>query len=815
MRSTPVVSSLVLAALLAAAPAFAAWPHDPLSGVLPVCVAPNVQQSPVSVPDGAGGMILAWLDQRAVSGTSQVYAQRLSASGVPLWAANGIPVCTATGTRLRLIAAPDGAGGAFFAWNDQRAGNSDVYVQRVSANGAALWTANGVNVAVNTADQFLGSLVPDGAGGVFVAWFDARSGVSTRDIYTQHVNAAGSVLLGVGGLALCTATLDQASPEGASDGAGGAIFAWFDGRTGTGDIYAQRVTSAGSLAWTANGVAVCNAAGTQGNVEVLADGVGGAIFCWGDNRGTNSDIYAQRINSAGTLLWSAASAGVAICLAASDQYFPLLVSDGAGGAVIAWNDFRNTTSGEDVYAQRISSAGAPMWTADGVPVCTATGIQSVEALVADGANGAIVSWYDYRSGTGDTDAYAQRLGPTGVTQWTSNGAVIAGGLASQSEITAVSDGSGGAILAFDDGAGNATGTSNDISAMRIERYGQLGSPEPVITSIKDVANDQGGHVKLAWRASYLDVDPSPLIFDYRLWRSVPVSALANRLSPLAARPTRDADEAAATGRPFVHPYAGIDYAWEIVTTQSAGLLPSYSLVAPTTGDSVGGSNPRTAFMVEARVSTSITSDRWFSAPDSGYSVDNLAPAAPQVIAGTYAAGATRLAWQPNHEADLAGYRVYRGTSASFTPGPGNLVASVADTGYVDAAGSPYFYVLTALDAHGNESPLARLTPQGVLAADGAAAHLDFLAPIAPNPSAVSRALHVRFGLARAGRVEVTVFDAAGRRVRVLAEGPQAAGEHDVAWDGRDERGARAGAGLYFVRLRAAGLDVTRRLARVE
>ncbi len=70
-------------------------------------------------------------------------------------------------------------------------------------------------------------------------------------------------------------------------------------------------------------------------------------------------------------------------------------------------------------------------------------------------------------------------------------------------------------------------------------------------------------------------------------------------------------------------------------------------------------------------------------------------------------------------------------------------------------------------------------------------------------------------LPRAGGADLRVVDAAGRRVRRLATGPRAAGRHDVAWDGNDESGRRAPAGLYFAILDAAGGRRVVRLLRVD
>ena len=88
---------------------------------------------------------------------------------------------------------------------------------------------------------------------------------------------------------------------------------------------------------------------------------------------------------------------------------PTVASDGAGGAIVAWYDSRSGNA--DIYAQRISAAGAVEWTPDGVALCTAPDIQQFPTLASDGANGAIVAWEDYRSGT--SDVYAQRVQANG------------------------------------------------------------------------------------------------------------------------------------------------------------------------------------------------------------------------------------------------------------------------------------------------------------------------------------------------------------------------------------------------------------------
>ncbi len=781
----------------------AAWPNDPNNGNVALSVAAGSQNDPVSIPDGAGGAIVAWVDIR--SGSSDIYVQRVSAAGGPLWTANGVALCTAAGTQSEPRLTSDGAGGAIVAWQDQRGGVYDIYARRVTAAGVPQWTANGVAVCTATGVQYLPEIATDNAGGAIVGWQDQRTGA--YDTYVQRLNSSGANQWTANGVALCTATGDQQGTAVLADGAGGAFVAWQDARTGTTDIYAQRVNASGAAQWTANGIGICTATGGQLVPELISDGGTGAILAWSDARvGTNYDIYLQRVTAAGVPQWG--TNGVAACTAVDEQQSAKLATDGAGGAIVTWFDRRSGTT-YDVYVQRMSAAGVPLWVADGTGLATGSGSQYAPKIVTDGTGGAIVTWYDSRSL--NDDIYAQRISAAGAVQWTANGVALSSAVDDQYNPTIVADGSGGAIVAWAD---RRNAADYDLYAQRIERFGRLGNPEPVITGVKDVRNDQGGYAKVSWSASYLDADPVYGVLDYRIWRSLPAFALTTRQAALSRGITEDADDAAGSGKLLVLPFATQGYAWEMIGTQAAAILPSYSYAAATAGDSVPDSNPRTAFMVEARQSTSISGDRWFSAPDSGYSVDNIAPAAPVPLTGFYSAGTTRLAWNPNLETDLAGYRIYRGSGITFVPGPANLVSAQADTGAVDAAGAPYVYKVTAVDIHGNESLVATLIPTGTLDAqpgDGVAA-LAFTS-VSPNPIAGEATLS--FALPRAGRVQLEVLDVSGRRVAMVADGAFAAGRHSLRWEARDATRSRLTPGVYLCRLSFEGRALTQRVVATK
>ncbi|NVM05043.1 MAG: hypothetical protein HWN67_22160, partial [Candidatus Helarchaeota archaeon] len=207
------------------------------------------------------------------------------------------------------------------------------------------------------------------------------------------------------GTTICTAANAQQYVQLCSDGAGGAIISWKDERTDAGDIYAQRINSSGGVEWTANGTAICTAANAQEYVQLCSDGVGGAIITWADRRvdGTFTDIYVQRVNSSGGVEWT--GNGTVISDEPGYQIGHQLCSDGAGGAIVTWED--NT----DIYAQRVNSSGGVEWAANGIAICTPFDFQRLPQLCSDGAGGAIITWQDERTDAGDI--YAQRINSSG------------------------------------------------------------------------------------------------------------------------------------------------------------------------------------------------------------------------------------------------------------------------------------------------------------------------------------------------------------------------------------------------------------------
>ncbi len=474
----------LLLLLAAPAPAAGQWPPSP-SVNLPVCTAPRAQYFRQAVSDGEGGMIVAWSDERA--DTADVYVQRVSASGQALWTAQGVRLCGAPWAQDDVTLAPDGAGGAFVAWSDRRRRwESDLYAQRVDASGQALWVADGVPVCTMPGDQLAPQLVPDGWG-VLVVWEDRRV---TSGVFAQRLSASGTRVWDTTGVSLSSTPPPRFEPVAAPDGLGGAIVAWTQQGSNGLDVVAQRIDGAGSLRWGPSGRLVAGGPGEQVAPAIVSTQDYRVVIAWEDAVAGASTIRARDLDIDGVSQF--AGAPVALSLTARMGRRPALAPDGGGGAIAVWHE---TLPGfESVRAQRVSAAGTARWTSGGARVAAAGGIQQFASVVADGRAGAMIAWEDLRSGI--WDIYAQRMDSSGTARWGAGGLVVSDAAGSQLGPRIVANGDTLAIVVWTDQRAGGT----DLYAQRIPFAVTLGAPAAVPTGLRLRAapNPAGGPMRVAF-----------------------------------------------------------------------------------------------------------------------------------------------------------------------------------------------------------------------------------------------------------------------------------------------------------------------------
>lgn len=465
--------------------ATAQWNTDPATNTVICSVLPNARTQVTTVPDGANGMFIAWIDGRTNAGGS-IYLQRVNHLNSQLFPANGVLVSGTTVSKGNLGMIPDGAGGVIISWTE----NSDIFARRFNANGNAVWTTD-KNLSVTTAGTQSGPVMAVvNSTQAMVAFVDSRnSATSGNDIYLQKIDLATGNLLLATDTPVCKATLNQTAIQIIPDGNGGVFVAWQDPRVATTNtsVYAMRMKNDGlpDPMWTIDGNVICNETGNQNSPVMISDNNGGAYITWLDFRAgaTNGDIYAQRVNADGSIPTGWTINGEVVNKNIGSQTLPQVVAVN-DGAIFAWTDPRVSTSDRNIFAQKLSlTNGDTLWapSGGGVKICDAAGNQPPSTsdgirMVADAANGAIIMWVDPRnSATSGNDIYAQRINNAGVTQWTDNGVLICNAAANQGSIVAgeYCAAIDGALIVWQD---SRSGTSNT------EIYGALVNSSGNLTS---------------------------------------------------------------------------------------------------------------------------------------------------------------------------------------------------------------------------------------------------------------------------------------------------------------------------------------------
>jgi len=396
--------------------------------------------------DGQGGTFIVWKDYR--NGTPDIFAQHIDANGFALWNPDGAPVCTQSADQSTPAVILDGNGGIIVSWSDWRSGiERDIYAQRLDANGNPLWTYDGAVVVNKVNREHNERLVTDGQGGVIVVFEQKNMSTYYWEIWAQRLNASGQALWAMGGIPVTQVLSEHLNERIQSDGQGGVYVALQDFRNGFDyDVYVQHLGPNGEYLW-GTGVLACNTWGTQTNPKIDPDYLtGGVIVSWTDKRnGMDYDIYAQRIDASGNLLWG--DGGKAVCTAPGNQSAIDLISNSVvEGVIFTWKDARNGDF--DIYADRMDMNGVSQWQNNGLPICTAVGDQLNPNITGDGYGGATLVWQD--AALGFFDIKAQRIYKEGIFQYLTNGIVLANATGDQSSPKSVSDDFGTGIVAWED-----------------------------------------------------------------------------------------------------------------------------------------------------------------------------------------------------------------------------------------------------------------------------------------------------------------------------------------------------------------------------
>lgn len=442
-RLFPLFSIMCIMFCIAPSIAFGQW-HPDSSQNTPVCDTIGQQDNPQGCTDGNNGAIIVWEDGRY--GTYQIFAQHIDQNGRPRWNRNGLRLATVPSGNPSLtnpIITSDDNGGAYVVWTDSRktdAGNS-LYAQHVLANGTLAYPDSGLPVGIGLNGCNNPTLCDDGAGGAYVAWEDNRACDATTqpDIWMNRLwlNGVKYGLTTTG--TQCTLTKNNVGtffkPKYEYDfhdpnahfkcymigldltisGKGSYEIASVLSDTQISlKTYPDPATYGAYFVGNLTGLPIDTAVQKQTGPSLVNDGQGGCFLAWTNSGTVPNSIYGTHLDSTCTALWDPAPQPgfqFYINLNTSDYSRNVTLNRDGNQLLLTWQVFNENNNSQEIYAQRMSCS-TPMDTAflwgsptEAVDV-SSDQIQNQitpqifgDDSVVFGANGALVPFADQEPGS--------------------------------------------------------------------------------------------------------------------------------------------------------------------------------------------------------------------------------------------------------------------------------------------------------------------------------------------------------------------------------------------------------------------------------
>ncbi len=623
------------------------------------------------------------------------------------------------------------------------AGSSDMFIMKLTVAGGAQWTQR---YGSTTTEEGWNVTTSTGSGDIFVS-----------GIFSGTTNVGGANLVSAGGFDIFLARYDKFGTHIWSQRFGGT---GTDGAPGIAVDAAGNITTSGYFSGTVS---------FGGANLVSAGGI---------------DAFIARHNGSGVHQWSRGFGSTA-----GDNALGLAL-DGDGNVRVAGHfsgsvSFGGTTlvsaGSADVFLARYDATGAHQWSQR----YGGTGTDIAQSLATDASGRMYVVGYyssfglNFGGGSlpnaGSVDVFLAAFDADGGHRWSRG----FGGTLNDVPMSVAVDNDGSVAITgtFQDTVdfGGGALTSNGLDDIFVTRYA-ANPAEPLVTSIADIGNDQGGKVKIRFERSGHDhVLSATPVLQYEAFRRddlPPATLLANGgPSGLSSR------ELLADG-------------WTQVGAVAAHEEASYGIDVPTVGDStLALGQYHSVFYI--RAATAAPGTFFDSAADSGYSLDNLAPGVPSGFA--YNAG--MLSWNESPAEDFDYFTVYGANVDAFASAT-VVDYSVTPSMNVTAAGYVHYYV-TATDFSGNEGKPARINT----AAGVGGAPRSYVLSVSNFPNPFNPATTVGYTVPSRGNVSVTIYDARGARVATLVNNEvREAGAYRQEWNGRGASGLAVPSGIYFARI---------------
>lgn len=386
----------------------------------------KTQMRPVITRTSDNKYIIAYTDiDTYEEGTLK--AQKIDENGQLLWIATGKTICSLVQNYYYYDIVPDNSGGVYIAWTSSEYSNSSIYGQRLTSTGQNAWANDGIAIGTTNIYKRLFSISTDNNGGLYLGSCMVNSSYSwvglSRILPTGMTTWSRNFESSDG--------WDYAKPTVNTLQDNSAVLIWSGSQSGFYNIKAQRINLDGNILWTNPALVISDSLlsipTSFSNLRSVKSSDNCVIVNWKDRRngGYTTELYAQKLDSSGNMLWSAT--GVEL----NDGLYEIgeqsLTADYNGGCYVAWDRWieGESYSSADIYAQNVLSNGTIAWQANGLPVCTANSYQSMPSVNYI-SNKVFIGWQDYRNGS--IGIYNQVLNPDGTQLLETNGRQLIWGI---------------------------------------------------------------------------------------------------------------------------------------------------------------------------------------------------------------------------------------------------------------------------------------------------------------------------------------------------------------------------------------------------
>jgi hypothetical protein len=375
----------------------------------------NDQVQPKVLPLANGGWFLSWFDNNPNGHPPfgyDVYVQSLSAGGVERGQHDGLSVADlGLSSTQDYGLAVDSEGNGFVAFLDDREGaNEQVTAAKVSPSGVLLWRKLGVQLTNDSSFHANPKITVTSDGNEVVGW------ISDSSVVLQKLDPNGLPLWGSGViLSEARANYSLADLHGADNGS--VIVSWVrdTGFSSPKLLLANKISSAGQLLWGAQHVKVYDAGSLQfGEFPYfIPDGSGGAVFSWYSNSPT-LQCFAQHIRGDGSEAFphngSAASINTTNVRVSPSVSYRVAT----GETFLFWTEEDPNQVLNGVYGQKFAGTGARQWGQTGLPIVPLGPDQQIFVESVQVGDGAMAFWVDEVNFGSDT-LKAVRLDNSGNT----------------------------------------------------------------------------------------------------------------------------------------------------------------------------------------------------------------------------------------------------------------------------------------------------------------------------------------------------------------------------------------------------------------